>query len=81
MLMAVRPRIIGKNGRDGPKDITPMAWKTPLLRVKRGVLKVPFSDLGTRKPCVTTAIKITIMLIKANVLALANFIHQHDTIF
>lgn len=54
-----------------------MAWKTPLLSVRRGVLNDPRASLGTIAPCVRTVIKMIIMLIKASVLAFANYIRQH----
>lgn len=62
--------------KDEPKDITPMAWNMPLLMVRRGVLKVPRDSDGTRKPCVTTVTRMTIMLIRASVLAFANYNSQ-----
>ena len=49
-----------------------MAWKMPLLTVRRGVLNVPRDSAGTKKPCVATVKRMIIMLIKASVLALAN---------
>jgi hypothetical protein len=64
-----------------PKDITPMAWVTPLLIVRRGVLKVPLASFGTRNPWVTTVNKMTIMLIKAKVLALANYSYQSHSLY
>ena len=59
--------------RDEPKDITPMAWNTPLLIVRRGVSKVPLDSGETKKPCVTTVIKMIVILINASVLAFANY--------
>jgi len=49
-----------------------MAWKTPELIVQSGVLKVPLDSAGTKKPCVTTVNRMTIMLISASVLAFAS---------
>ena len=66
----------GENCEYLPKDITPMAWVTPLLTVRSGVLKFPLASFGTRNPWVTTVNKMTIMLIKARVLALANYSRQ-----
>jgi hypothetical protein len=40
----------GERGRDGPKEMTPTAWKKPSLIVNRAVLNSPFSELGTRNP-------------------------------
>jgi hypothetical protein len=62
--------------RDGPKDITPMAWKNPSLIVSKGVGKSPRDSFGTRNPCVTTVTKMTIILINASVLAFANYTSQ-----
>jgi hypothetical protein len=62
--------------RDEPKDITPMAWKMPLLMVRRGVLKFPRDSAGTRNPCVTTVMRMIIMLMRASVLAFASFSRQ-----
>jgi hypothetical protein len=61
---------------DKPKEITPMDWKTPLLIVRRGILKLPLSDAGTRTPCVTTVIRMIAILINARVLAFANYFRQ-----
>lgn len=63
-------------GRDGPKEMTPTAWKKPSLIVKRGLLKPPLSELGTPNPWVTTATRMTDMLIKANALAFASYTYQ-----
>jgi hypothetical protein len=53
-----------------------MAWNTPLLMVSRGVLKLPLDSAGTLNPCVTTVIRITPILINANVLAFASYSSQ-----
>jgi hypothetical protein len=58
-----------------------MAWVTPLLTVRRGVLKLPLASFGTRNPWVTTANRMTIMLIKARVLAFANYSCQSHLLF
>ena len=58
---------------DEPNDITPIAWNTPLLIVRSGVVKFPLDSGGTRNPCVTTVIKITAILINASVLAFASY--------
>lgn len=50
-----------------------MAWKMPLLMVRRGVENEPLSAMGTSAPCITTVNKIIIILINASVLALANY--------
>lgn len=76
MLYDVRAEMKRDNGKDEPKEMTPTAWKMPVLMVKRGRLKVPFEDAGTKKPCVTTVIKMITILIKAKVLALANYFRQ-----
>jgi hypothetical protein len=75
--MLVVGQLLG--GDDEPNDITPMAWNTPLLIVSRGVLKVPLDSAGTRNPCVTTVIRITPMLINANVLAFASCTSQSSS--
>ena len=50
-----------------------MAWKTPLLIVNRGRLNSPLDSFGTMNPCEITVKRITVMLIKAKVLAFANW--------
>jgi hypothetical protein len=64
----------GKDG-DGlevvPKEMTPTAWKKPLL-TKSSPLRSPLRSLGTVAPCVMTVIIITNMLINANVDAFAS---------
>jgi hypothetical protein len=76
MLYDVRAETKRDHGIDEPKEMTPTAWKMPVLMVKRGRLKVPFEDAGTKKPCVTTVVKMITILIKAKVLALANYFRQ-----
>jgi hypothetical protein len=56
-----------------PKEMTPIAWKIPSLIVRSLKPNVPLDSAGTVNPCVTTAIRMIIMLIKANVLALASY--------
>lgn len=56
-----------------PNDITPMAESMPEFTVSSGVLKDPRSSEGTKTPWITTVTRMTIMLIKASVLALASF--------
>ena len=46
----VSERVDWKERRYIPNEITPIAWKTPLLIVKRGVLNVPLDSLGTTSP-------------------------------
>jgi hypothetical protein len=58
---------------DSPNDITPIAWSMPEFTVSSGVLKDPRSSAGAKRPCITTVTRMTIMLIKASVLALASF--------
>lgn len=60
-----------------PNDITPMAWKMPLLIVNSGVLKEPRSADGTSTPCTSTVTTMTSMPIRAIVLALANYLLEH----
>lgn len=59
-----------------PNDMTPIAWKIPLLMVKRGVLNVPLDSFGTMKPWVTTVNSMMTMLINASVLAFASYLCQ-----
>lgn len=72
MLLCISERKGAKRSDNKPKDMTPIAWKTPLLMVKRGVLKVPLDSFGTMKPWVTTVNKMMTMLINASVLAFAS---------
>jgi hypothetical protein len=53
-----------------------MAWKTPSLIVRSGLLNDPLDSAGTRKPWVITVKSITTMLINARVLALASWFSQ-----
>lgn len=53
--------------------MTPTAWKKPSLTVKRAVLNPPFSELGTLNPWVTTATRMTDILINARALAFASY--------
>jgi hypothetical protein len=55
-----------------PNDITPMAWKMPLLTVNSGVLNEPRSAEGTSTPWTRTVTTMTSMPIRASVLALAS---------
>ena len=67
----------GAKGADNePNDMTPIAWKIPLLMVKRGVLNVPLDSFGTMKPWVTTVNSMMTMLINASVLAFASYFCQ-----
>lgn len=58
---------------DIPNDITPIAGSMPEFIVSSGVLKDPRSSEGTKTLWITTVIRMTIMLIKARVLAFASF--------
>lgn len=65
-----------REGRDfdSPNDMTPMAWKMPLLIVRSGVVNSPRSAVGVMMPCTTTVMIMMIMLIKASVLAFASYV-------
>lgn len=52
--------------------MTPTDWKNPEL-AKRRLFTSPRDSDGTRRPCVITAITMTIILIKARVDAFANY--------
>ena len=53
--------------------MTPIAWKMPEFTVSSGRLNDPRSSFGTMAPWTTTVTMMTIMLTRANVLALASF--------
>lgn len=54
--------------------MTPTAWNMPSLTVSNGVVKEPRSAKGVRAPCMTTVATMMPMLIRASVLAFANYI-------
>ena len=54
-----------------PKDITPIAWKRPLL-MSNDPRNWPLISDGTRGPCVITVIRIMSILSNARVLAFAS---------
>jgi hypothetical protein len=62
-----------------PNEMTPIAWKMPSFIVKSLQPKFPLESAGTVNPCVKTAIKMIIMLIKASVLAFASYIKTVST--
>ena len=63
----------GKRVKDIPNEITPMAWKMPSLTTNRcQSFRLPLSDEGASTPWTTMVTTITVMLNKANALALAN---------
>jgi hypothetical protein len=49
-----------------------MAWKTPLL-IRREPFNGPFRSFETCGPCTNTVMRMTSMLINANVLAFASW--------
>lgn len=61
-----------------PNDITPTAWKMPLLMVQSSSGKSPRDSCGTEKPCETTVMTMTSMLINASVLAFASYFFVSD---
>jgi hypothetical protein len=54
-----------------PKEMTPTAWKKPLL-TKSSPFKLPLRSLSTNGPCESTVIRMTSIEIKANVEAFAS---------
>jgi hypothetical protein len=56
------------------KEITPIAWKKPLLMVNRGSENEPRSSGGTQKPWLTTVKTMMIMLARAKALAFASYL-------
>lgn len=63
---------------DIPKEITPTAWKIPLFMVQSSSGNSPRDSCGTEKPCETTVMTMTSMLMRAKVLAFANYIGVSD---
>jgi len=55
-----------------PKDITPMAWNTPLLMIREPLMG-PFISAGTLGPCVMTVTTMMSMLKRASELAFASW--------
>ena len=69
-----------EDGADSPNEMTPIAWKTPLL-IRIDPLIGPRMSSGTLGPCVITVTRITSMLISARALAFASWSSDQHTVY
>lgn len=63
-----------------PKEITPTAWRKPLLTIQKP-LKSPRKSEGMRKAWLTTVVTITSILMRAKAEDLASYFYQHPQLF